>query len=121
VKIVRADEVAERAAAVPEQPGRLAPQWLEGPFDADRLDVGIVTVGAGGATPPHAHIGGQVMVVVAGRGFVETGGERHPLRVGDVVICPPGKLHVHGADADAIFSHLTVTTGGYTVPSGPAA
>jgi quercetin dioxygenase-like cupin family protein len=116
VRIVRAEEVAELSAAVPEEPDRLVPHWLEGPVNGDRLDVGLVTVSAGGATPPHVHIGGQVMVVTAGRGFVETGGERLVVTAGDVVICPPGELHTHGAEEDGPFSHLTVTTGGYTFP-----
>ena len=40
------------------------------------------------------------------------------LSPGDVVSCPPGELHTHGAAGDSHFSHLTVTTGGYTFP-GP--
>jgi quercetin dioxygenase-like cupin family protein len=89
---------------------------LEGPFNADRLDVGMVTMSPGGVTPPHVHIGGQVLVVTAGRGFVEADGARHTVAPGDVVICPPGELHVHGALADQPFAHFTVTTGGYTFP-----
>jgi quercetin dioxygenase-like cupin family protein len=54
------------------------------------------------------------MVVTGGRGFVETAGERVEVGRGDVVICPPGELHTHGACDDSSFSHLTVTTGGYT-------
>lgn len=116
MRIIRAEEVDELSAAVPLEAGRLSPHWLEGPVNGDRLDVGLVTVSVGGATPPHVHIGGQVMVVTAGRGFVETGGERLAVGAGDVIICPPGELHTHGAQGDGPFSHLTVTTGGYTFP-----
>jgi quercetin dioxygenase-like cupin family protein len=116
VRLVPADEARALGAAVPEEPGRLVPQWVEGPFNADRLDVAIVTVSAGGSTPPHVHMGGQVIVVTGGRGFVETGGERIVVGEGDIVICPPGELHTHGAQADGPFSHLTVTTGGYSFP-----
>src|SRR5579859_6651005 len=108
MRIVRAVEMAELSAAVPEEAGRLLPHWLEGPVNGDRLDVGLVTVSAGGATPPHSHIGGQVMVVTTGRGFVETGGERLEVAAGDIVIYPPGELHTHGAESDGPFSHLTV-------------
>jgi quercetin dioxygenase-like cupin family protein len=117
VRVVRAKEGAELSAAVPAETGRLVPNWLEGPFNDDRLDVGIVTASVGGATPPHTHIGGQVIVVIAGRGFVETSGERLVIEEGDIVICPPGELHTHGAHGDRSFSHLTVTTGGYTFPA----
>jgi quercetin dioxygenase-like cupin family protein len=105
------------ANAIPVDAGTLVPEWLEGPHNAGRLDVGIVTVSPGGATPPHVHIGGQVIVVMTGRGFVEAGGERHDIRPGDIVIAPPGELHTHGAASDDALSHLTVTTGGYHFPS----
>ena len=116
MRFVPSDEVQQRASAVSDGAG-VAPQWLEGPHNADRLDVAVVTVGAGAATPPHVHIGGQVIVAVSGRGFVEAGGERVDLAPGDVVISPPGELHTHGAADDTPFSHLTVTTGGYDFPS----
>jgi len=120
MKLVRAGDVIELSAAIPDGSAGLRPQWLEGPSNADRLDVAVVTMSAGGATPPHVHIGGQVLVVTAGRGFVEVDGDRFELDVGDVVICPPGELHVHGAVDDRSFAHLSVTTGGYTFPEPPA-
>jgi quercetin dioxygenase-like cupin family protein len=120
MRLVRADEV-HSLGAEPDEPGRLVPQWLEGPFNGDRLDVAVVTLSPGGAAPPHVHLGGQVIVVTGGRGFVETAGERVVVGEGDIVICPPGELHTHGAEADSPFSHLTVTTGGYSFPEPPPA
>jgi quercetin dioxygenase-like cupin family protein len=117
MRIVGVEEATELSGRVPDEPGRLVAHWLDGPNDADRLSVGIVTMSPGGATPPHTHIGGQVMVVIAGRGFVETDGERLSIGQGDIVICAPGELHTHGAEDDGPFSHLTVTTGGYTFPA----
>lgn len=110
MKIIRSQEVAELAAAIPAETGQLAANWLEGPARADRLDVGIVTLSAGGATPPHVHLGGQVIVAISGTGFIECGDERQVVSAGDVVICPPGERHTHGASDDSSFSHLTVTT-----------
>jgi quercetin dioxygenase-like cupin family protein len=101
---------------VPDESGRLVPAWLEGPYSADQLDVGIVTASHRGTTPPHVHLGGQVIVVTAGRGFVETADQRVEVGPGDVVICPPGEPHTHGALDDQPFSHLSVTTGPYTFP-----
>jgi quercetin dioxygenase-like cupin family protein len=54
-----------------------------------------------------------VIVVISGRGYVETADERVVVGPGDVVISPPGELHTHGADAAGPWAHLTVTTGGY--------
>src|SRR4051794_13215513 len=103
MRVLRGDEVNELAAAIPDEPGRLQPEWLEGPFNSNRLDVGLVTVSRDGGAPPHVHIGGQVIVVLAGRGFVETRGDRVDVGPGDVVIAPPGELHSHGAAGDSSF------------------
>jgi quercetin dioxygenase-like cupin family protein len=119
VKLVRAEDVAAMTTETPAA-GLLVPNWLEGPHTAARLDVGLMSLGPGAVTPPHVHLGGQVMVVTSGRGFVETDGDRVELAAGDVVICPPGELHTHGADHDHAFAHLTVTTLGYTFPSQDA-
>jgi quercetin dioxygenase-like cupin family protein len=116
VKVVRAEEARQLSAQTPAEHGRLVPNWLEGPFNSDRLDVAIVTLSPGGAAPPHVHLGGQVIVVTAGRGFIETDGQRTEVGQADVIICPPGELHTHGALGDSPFSHLTVTTGGYSFP-----
>lgn len=90
--------------------------WLEGPFVADRLDVGLARLQPGAVTPAHSHRGGQVIVAVAGQGFVECDGTRLELAAGDVAICSPGELHVHGALDGEHFSHLTITTGQHDVP-----
>jgi quercetin dioxygenase-like cupin family protein len=116
MRIVRSDEVTAMSSPPAEAVPFTGPQWLEGPLFADRLDVGMVALSHGGVTGPHAHIGGQVMVVTAGNGFVETDSERVELATGDVVIALPGELHTHGALPGKDFSHLTVTTGGVRFP-----
>ena len=116
MRVIRADELATAPTEEVAPPGQLAVNWVQGPSWSEALDVGLVNIGPGGQTPPHEHHGGQVMVVVSGRGFVETGGERVEINPGDVVVCPPGELHVHGALPDGSMSHLTVTTGAYTFP-----
>lgn len=120
MKIVRADEVSALMADGARANLPLDVHWLEGPFNADRLDVAVVTFASGGATGPHVHIGGQVLIGTRGRGFVEAGGERITFGEGDLVLCEPGEMHVHGADTDAPFSHITVTTRGYRFPDGDA-
>ncbi|MGD9793869.1 MAG: cupin domain-containing protein [Acidimicrobiia bacterium] len=119
MKHIPASQAAELSAQIPESTTMTPPQWLEGPHNGDRLDVGIATFAPGAVVPPHIHLGGQVIVVTAGRGFVETDGERVEVTPGDIVICPAGELHTHGAVDDESFAHLTVTTGGYSFPDGP--
>ena len=117
MKVLKAEQVADLAHELPGAGAELDVHWLEGPANADRLDVGLVTVVPGGATPPHVHLGGQVIVVISGEGFVATGDERVALGAGDVVITPPGELHTHGAAAGSHLAHLTVTTAGYEFPA----
>jgi len=117
MQVYRAAQVEELAAATPDQAATLAVNWLEGPTHGAPLDVGVVTISAGGEAAPHSHNGGQLIVVLTGRGFVETAaGERVSIGPGDVVISPPDELHTHGAEADGPMSHLTVATGGYQMP-----
>jgi quercetin dioxygenase-like cupin family protein len=120
MKLLRASEVEAMSQMIPEGPRELRPNWLEGPSNGGPLDVGLVTLSPGGEAPPHVHIGGQVIVVTSGRGFVQTGDERLVIEPGDVVICPPGEVHMHGALEDGPMAHLTVTTGGYSFPEPPA-
>ncbi len=100
-------------------PTQQGPHWIEGPHTSDRLDVGVVHLEAGGVTPPHAHVGGQVMVVIEGRGFVQTADERVVMEPGDIVIADPGEHHVHGAVDESHVIHLTITTGPHLIGEPP--
>lgn len=86
-------------------------QWLAGPHQAEVLDVGLVTLAPGASTPPHSHDGGQAILVLEGRGWVETAGERIWITRGDLVIADPHEVHTHGSASDASMTHLTITTG----------
>jgi quercetin dioxygenase-like cupin family protein len=116
MEFLPAHSVAEMARDGAAKASGLDVRWLEGPANADRLDVGLVTVAPGNVTPPHVHLGGQVILVISGDGFVATETERVAIGMGDLVITPPGELHTHGAGPDSPLTHLTVTTGGYTFP-----
>lgn len=96
--------------------GGLDVDWLHGPTRDDHLDVGLVSVSEGTATPTHVHLKGQVIVVIEGRGFVRTRDEEVEVGPGDVVIADPGELHTHGAVDGSDWVHLTVTTGDYEFP-----
>jgi len=69
-----------------------------------------VSFEAGARSAWHTHPAGQRLVVMSGIGLVQEWGkpvrEIHP---GDVVICPPGIKHWHGAAATAAMTHLAVT------------
>ena len=58
----------------------------------------------------HEHEGGQILIVTDGVGFHQRAGE--PVQVlypGDVVKCPPGVRHWHGAAPGSRFAHLAVS------------
>jgi quercetin dioxygenase-like cupin family protein len=57
----------------------------------------------------HTHPLGQTLIVTAGRGYVQSWGG--PVRVigpGDVVWCPPGEKHWHGAAPGTALTHIAI-------------
>ncbi|WP_300615433.1 cupin domain-containing protein [Dokdonella sp.] len=58
----------------------------------------------------HTHPKGQYLVVTAGVGRTQQwGGPVQELRPGDVLWCPPGVKHWHGAAPGTAMTHLAVT------------
>lgn len=76
------------------------------------LDVSTacVTFEPGARSAWHTHSRGQVLIVTAGAGLTQEWGkpvqEIHP---GDVVQCPPGVKHWHGASPTSAMTHLALT------------
>ncbi|HJU38841.1 MAG TPA: cupin domain-containing protein [Tahibacter sp.] len=69
-----------------------------------------VTFEPGARSAWHTHPAGQYLVVTAGVGRTQVeGGPVQELRPGDVVWCPPGIKHWHGAAPDSAMTHLAVT------------
>src|SRR5262245_61040187 len=77
-----------------------------------------VTFEPGARSAWHRHPAGQHLVVTNGVGWTqEWGGPVVELRAGDVVWCPPGVKHWHGATPTSALTHiaLTGTIGGKNV------
>jgi 4-carboxymuconolactone decarboxylase len=69
-----------------------------------------VTFEAGARSAWHTHPAGQRLVVTAGAGrTAEWGGRVREIKAGDVVWCPPGVKHWHGASPDNAMTHLALT------------
>ena len=69
-----------------------------------------VTFEPGARSAWHTHPAGQRLVVVAGVGLTQEWGKPvQEIRPGDVVVCPPGVRHWHGAAAKTAMTHLAVT------------
>ncbi|WP_334187377.1 (R)-mandelonitrile lyase [Noviherbaspirillum sp.] len=58
----------------------------------------------------HTHPAGQHLIVTAGKGWTqEWGGSITEIRKGDVVWCPPGVKHWHGASPTSALTHISLT------------
>ena len=69
-----------------------------------------VTFEPGARSAWHTHPVGQQLVVISGKGLTQVWGEEiQELHPGDVVWCPPGVKHWHGASGDVAMTHLAVT------------
>ncbi|HWT03889.1 MAG TPA: cupin domain-containing protein [Pyrinomonadaceae bacterium] len=69
-----------------------------------------VTFEAGARSAWHMHPAGQRLVVTAGAGrTAEWGGGVQEIKAGDVIWCPPGVKHWHGASPTTAMTHLALT------------
>ena len=69
----------------------------------------VVTFEPGARSAWHTHPLGQTLVVTSGCGLVQSwGGPIRIIRPGDVVWCPPGEKHWHGATARTAMTHIAI-------------
>jgi quercetin dioxygenase-like cupin family protein len=74
-----------------------------------RVSGASVTFEPGARTAWHTHPLGQTLIVTAGTGRVQReGGPVEEIRPGDVVWCPPGERHWHGATPTNALTHLAI-------------
>ena len=68
-----------------------------------------ITFEPGARTAWHNHPLGQTLIVTMGCGLVQSwGGPVKYLRPGDVVWCPPGEKHWHGATPNTAMTHIAI-------------
>lgn len=69
-----------------------------------------VTFEPGARSAWHTHPAGQRLVVISGVGLTQEDGKPvQEIRPGDVIVCPPGVRHWHGAAPTTAMTHLAVT------------
>lgn len=109
-QITRAGDQASMAGPAEYFTGRarIDPVW---PADKNiNASGGLVTFEPGARSAWHAHPAGQRLVVTSGVGLTQEWGKPvQVIRPGDVVWCPPGVKHWHGAAPDTAMTHLAVT------------
>ena len=72
----------------------------------------MVNFSPGARTKFHTHTTDQVIIVTKGTGMVVNDEEEKVVTVGDLIHCPAGEKHWHGATKDSAFSHIAMTTTG---------
>ena len=76
----------------------------------DSYQGGIVNFEAGARTAWHTHPMGQTLIVISGRGLVQSEGETvQQILPGDVAWIPENVRHWHGAAPDSPMSHVAIS------------
>jgi quercetin dioxygenase-like cupin family protein len=77
-----------------------------------RVACASVTFEPGARTAWHLHPLGQTLVVTAGCGWTQCEGTPIvEIRPGDVIWCPPGHRHWHGASPHTAMTHIAIQEG----------
>jgi quercetin dioxygenase-like cupin family protein len=77
--------------------------------DSTRASGASVTFEPGARSAWHTHVLGQTLIVTSGCGRVQNwGGQIEEIRPGDVVWCPPGEKHWHGAAPTTAMTHISI-------------
>jgi quercetin dioxygenase-like cupin family protein len=81
------------------------PKYPEAPFTG-----GYVTFEPGSRSFWHTHPTGQHLLVVSGIGRTgEWQGKVEEIKAGDILWCPPGVKHWHGASPTTAMTHMAIT------------
>ncbi|MGW8369263.1 MAG: (R)-mandelonitrile lyase [Gammaproteobacteria bacterium] len=74
-----------------------------------RVSSALVTFEPGARTAWHTHPLGQTLIVISGCGWTQCAGEpKVEIKAGDVIWCPPGHKHWHGATPSTAMSHIAI-------------
>ena len=86
---------------------------LDSPFkqsEPARVSGAIVTFEPGARTAWHTHPLGQTLIVTSGCGWIQCwGNPKKEIRAGDIISCPCGEKHWHGATATTAMTHVAIT------------
>ena len=120
----KGEQTITRAGSLPSAKGsdqfftgnvRIDPLWNSKQPDAP-FSGGFVTFEPGARSFWHTHPTGQHLVVTHGVGLTGVwGGKVEEFRAGDVLWCPAGVKHWHGASPTTGMTHLAITG---TLPDG---
>jgi quercetin dioxygenase-like cupin family protein len=90
--------------------GKVRVQPLFGQEDTESYTGAYVTFQPGARSAWHTHPAGQRLIVTDGVGRTQQeGGPVEEIKAGDVVWCPPGVRHWHGASPTSAMTHIALT------------
>lgn len=90
--------------------GQVRVQALSPVNDSINASSAYVTFEPGARSAWHTHPRGQYLIVTAGSGLTQEWGKSvQALKEGDVVWCPPGVKHWHGAAPGSALTHIALT------------
>ena len=88
--------------------------WQERLISVDsawNCPMGNVTFSPSARNNWHSHPGGQILLIISGKGwYQEEGKAARSLEAGDVVMIPENVKHWHGATKDNWFTHIYIVT-----------
>jgi quercetin dioxygenase-like cupin family protein len=86
--------------------------WQFTRTDPARIAGALVSFAPGARSAWHTHPLGQTLIVISGIGWTQCDGEPiAEIGAGDIIWCPPGRRHWHGATPDSPMSHIAVQEG----------
>ena len=107
--ITRAGTQASAAGPEANFTGRVRVDPLAPANEHINAGTAYVTFEPGARSAWHTHPRGQYLVVTAGVGLTQVeGGQVETIRPGDVIWCPPGVKHWHGAAPATAMTHLSI-------------
>ena len=109
-QIARAGTQASAAGPAQHFTGRVRVDPLFPVTDEIQASGAYVTFEPGARSAWHTHPAGQRLVVVSGVGLTQEWGKPvQEIRPGDVVVCPAGVKHWHGAAPTTAMTHLAMS------------
>jgi quercetin dioxygenase-like cupin family protein/alkylhydroperoxidase/carboxymuconolactone decarboxylase family protein YurZ len=112
-RIIRRSDMTARPGGNENFTGDVAVRFIYMPDSESNVSAAYVTFEPGARTNWHIHERGQRMIIMEGVCWTQNeGGQKIIANTGDVIICPAGVKHWHGASPDSRMAHLVLTGGG---------
>jgi quercetin dioxygenase-like cupin family protein len=109
MKLMRAGSQPSQKGPKAYFTGRVRIDPLNAPPEPACVSCAAVTFEPGARSAWHTHPLGQTLLVTAGCGWTQCAGEPIvEIRAGDVIWCPPGHKHWHGASPTTAMTHIAI-------------